>query len=172
MHDTGFYNTEGTHGWTVPTTDTSGTHLQGTVHDPLARALGGVSANAGLFSTAEDLARFGYMLVQDGRIDGRSFLAPQTIEAFTARTDVPGSTRAYSSAGDAFSASSFGHTGYTGTSFWVDPAEDLFFVLLTNRVYPDDTDGQISQVRPRAADLVHGAIDGPPQPLLPGPAPR
>ena len=181
MHDTGFYNTEGTHGWTVPTTDTSGTHLQGTVHDPLARALGGVSANAGLFSTAEDLARFGYMLVQEGRIDGRSFLAPQTIEAFTARTDVPGSTRAlgwdtkstegYSSAGDAFSASSFGHTGYTGTSFWVDPAEDLFFVLLTNRVYPDGTDEQISQVRPRAADLVHGAIEGPARPMLPGPAP-
>jgi len=182
MHDTGFYTAGGTHDWVVPTTDTTGTHFQGTVHDPMARAMGGVSGNAGLFSTAEDLARFGYMLTHEGRIDGRQFLAPATIETFTTRADVPNSTRAlgwdtksregYSSAGDEFSASSFGHTGYTGTSFWVDPAEDLFFVLLTNRVYPDDTDEQISQVRPRAADIVHRAIEGPPRPMLPGPSPE
>ncbi len=181
MHDTGFYNAGGTHGWVVPTTDTTGTRFQGTVHDPMARDMGGVSGNAGLFSTAEDLARFGYMLTHEGRIDGRQFLAPETIKTFTTRADVPNSTRAlgwdtksqegYSSAGDEFSASSFGHTGYTGTSFWVDPTEDLFFVLLTNRVYPDDTDEQISQVRSRAADVVHRAIEGPPLPLLPGPTP-
>jgi len=181
MHDTGFYDAGGTHGWVVPTTDTSGTRFQGTVHDPLARAMDGVSGNAGLFSTAKDLARFGYMLTHEGQIDGRPFLAPETIETFTAQADVPNSTRAlgwdtkspegYSSAGEEFSASSFGHTGYTGTSFWVDPAEDLFVVLLTNRVYPDDTDEQIQQVRPRVADLVHQAIVGPPRPLLPGPEP-
>ena len=181
MHDTGFYEAGNVHDWVVPTTDTAGTHFQGTVHDPMARDMGGVSGNAGLFSTAPDLARFGYMLTHDGRIDGRQFLAPKTIETFTARADVPNSTRAlgwdtksrdgYSSAGDEFSASSFGHTGYTGTSFWVDPAEDLFLVLLTNRVYPDDTDEQILQVRPRAADIVHRAIEGPPRPILPGPSP-
>jgi len=181
MHDTGFYNSGGVHSWVVPTTDTTGTRFQGTVHDPMARDMGGVSGNAGLFSTAEDLARFGYMLTHEGRIDGRQFVASETIETFTARADVPNSTRAlgwdtkspegYSSAGDEFSASSFGHTGYTGTSFWVDPAEDLFLILLTNRVYPDDTDEQISQVRPRAADVVHRAIEGPPRPLLPGPSP-
>jgi beta-N-acetylhexosaminidase len=180
MHDTGFYEAGDTHEWAVPTTDTTGTRFQGTVHDPMARDMGGVSGNAGLFSTAPDLARFGYMLTHDGRIDGRQFLEPETIETFTARADVPNSTRAlgwdtkspegYSSAGDEFSASSFGHTGYTGTSFWIDPAEDLFLVLLTNRVYPDDTDDQIAQVRPRVADLVQRAIVGPPQPLLPGPA--
>ena len=182
MHDTGFYTAGSTHDWVVPTTDTTGTRFQGTVHDPMARDMGGVSGNAGLFSTAPDLARFGYMLAHEGRIDGRQFLAPETIETFTTRADVPNSARAlgwdtksqegYSSAGDEFSASSFGHTGYTGTSFWVDPTEDLFFVLLTNHVYPDDTDDQISQVRPRAADVVHRAIKGPPQPLLPGPAPE
>jgi CubicO group peptidase (beta-lactamase class C family) len=181
MHDTGFYTAGGTHKWTVPTTDTTGTLFQGTVHDPMARDMGGVSGNAGLFSTAADLARFGYMLTHEGRIDGRQFLEPGTIETFTTRSDVPNSTRAlgwdtksqegYSSAGDEFSASSFGHTGYTGTSFWIDPAEDLFLILLTNRVYPDDTDEQISQVRPRAADIVHRAIEGPPRPLLPGPSP-
>ena len=181
MHDTGFYTADGTYDWTVPTTDTTGTHFQGTVHDPMARDMGGVSGNAGLFSTAPDLARFGYMLTHEGRIDGRQFLESETIETFTTQADVPNSTRAlgwdtksregYSSAGDEFSASSFGHTGYTGTSFWVDPAENLFFILLTNRVYPDDTDKQIQQVRPRAADIVHGAIEGPPQPMLPGPSP-
>jgi len=181
MHDTGFYNSGGVHEWVVPTTDTTGTRFQGTVHDPMARDMGGVSGNAGVFSTAEDLARFGYMLTHEGRIDGRQFLEPKTIDTFTSQADVPNSTRAlgwdtksrdgYSSAGDEFSASSFGHTGYTGTSFWVDPAEDLFVVLLTNRVYPDDTDEQISQVRPRAADIVHRAIEGPPRPILPGPSP-
>jgi beta-glucosidase-like glycosyl hydrolase/CubicO group peptidase (beta-lactamase class C family) len=181
MDQTGFYDTDVTREWVAPTTDTAGTRYRGSVHDPMARDMGGVSGNAGLFSTAPDLARFGYMLTHDGRIDGRQFLEPETIETFTAQADVPGSTRAlgwdtkspegYSSAGDEFSAASFGHTGYTGTSFWVDPAEDLFFVLLTNRVYPDDTAEQITQVRPRAADIVHRAIDGPPRPLLPGPAP-
>ena len=181
MDQTGFYDADVTREWVAPTTDTSGTQRQGGVHDPMARDMNGVSGNAGLFSTAADLARFGYMLTHEGRIDGRQFLEPQTIETFTAQTDVPGSTRAlgwdtkssegYSSAGEDFSAGSFGHTGYTGTSFWVDPAEDLFFVLLTNRVYPDDTADQITQVRPRAADIVHRAIEGPPRPLLPGPAP-
>ncbi|PSQ94572.1 MAG: beta-N-acetylglucosaminidase, partial [Bacteroidetes bacterium SW_11_64_17] len=181
MHDTGFYEAGNTYDWVVPTTDTTGTHFQGTVHDPMARNMGGVSGNAGLFSTAPDLTRFGYMLTHDGRIDGRQFLDPETIELFTTQTDVPNSTRAlgwdtkspegYSSAGDEFSALSFGHTGYTGTSFWVDPTEDLFLVLLTNRVYPDDTDEQITQVRPRAADIVHRAIEGPSRPLLPGPSP-
>ena len=182
MDQTGFYDTDVTREWAAPTTDTSGTRYRGSVHDPMARDMGGVSGNAGLFSTVEDLARFGYMLTHEGRIDGRQFLAPETIATFTAQTDVPGSTRAlgwdtkspegYSSAGDAFSAASFGHTGYTGTSFWVDPAADLFVVLLTNRVYPDDTAEQITQVRPRAADIVHRAIEGPPQPLLPGPKPE
>ncbi len=182
MDQTGFYDTDVTRAWVAPTTDTAGTRRRGSVHDPMARDMNGVSGNAGLFSTAADLARFGYMLTHEGRIDGRQFLEPKTIETFTAQADVPGSTRAlgwdtksaegYSSAGDEFSAASFGHTGYTGTSFWVDPAEDLFFVLLTNRVYPDDTADQITQVRPRAADIVHRAIDGPPRPLLPGPAPE
>jgi len=182
MHDTGFRAVDSSPDPNVvPTTDTSGTHFQGTVHDPMARDMGGVSGNAGLFSTAPDLARFGYMLTHQGRIDGRQFLESETIETFTARADVPNSTRAlgwdtksqegYSSAGDEFSASSFGHTGYTGTSFWVDPEQDLFLILLTNRVYPDDTDEQIQQVRPKVANIVQRAFDGPPRPLVPGPSP-
>ena len=182
MDQTGFYSVDREAEWVVPTTDTTGTTYRGSVHDPMARTMGGVSGNAGLFSTARDLARFAYMLTHEGRIDGQQFLAAETIETFTAKTDVPGSTRAlgwdtkspegYSSAGDLFSVSSFGHTGYTGTSMWIDPTQDLFVILLTNRVYPDDTDEQIQQVRPTVANEVYEAIVGPPQPLLPGSPPR
>ncbi|WP_105011609.1 glycoside hydrolase family 3 N-terminal domain-containing protein [Salinibacter sp. 10B] len=182
MEDTGFYSLERTASWVVPTTDTTGTEYRGSVHDPMARSMGGVSGNAGLFSTAEDLARFAYMLTHEGRIDGRQFLEAETIETFTSKADVPGSTRAlgwdtkssegYSSAGDRFSDSSFGHTGYTGTSMWMDPTQDLFVILLTNRVYPDDTDEQIQQVRPKVANEVYESIVGPPQPLLPGSPPK
>jgi len=181
MDQTRFYALDRTAQWVVPTTDTTGTEYRGSVHDPMARAMDGVAGNAGLFSTARDLARFGYMLTHEGRIDGRQFLEEETIETFTARVDVPGSTRAlgwdtksaegYSSAGDRFSSSSFGHTGYTGTSMWIDPTRDLFVILLTNRVYPDDTDDQIQQVRPQVADEVVESIVGAPQPLLPGSPP-
>jgi beta-glucosidase-like glycosyl hydrolase/CubicO group peptidase (beta-lactamase class C family) len=181
MHDTGFYSAGATVSRAVPTTDTTGTRFQGTVHDPMAREMGGVSGNAGLFSTVRDLARFAYMLTHEGRIDGRQFLEAETVETFTARADVPGSTRAlgwdtksadgYSSAGDLFSTSSFGHTGYTGTSMWIDPTRDLFVILLTNRVYPDDTDNQIREVRPTVANEVVESIVGPPQPLLLGSPP-
>ena len=182
MDQTGFYSTDRSVSWVVPTTDTAGTLYQGSVHDPIARAMGGVSGNAGLFSTARDLARFAYMLTHEGRIDGRQFLEPGTIEAFTSKADVPSSTRAlgwdtkspdgYSSAGEDFSVSSFGHTGYTGTSLWIDPTQDLFVLLLTNRVYPDDTDEQIQEVRPKIATEVYESIVGPPQPLLPGRPPE
>ena len=182
MDQTRFYELDRTARWVVPTTDTAGTTYRGSVHDPMARAMGGVSGNAGLFSTARDLARFAYMLTHEGRIDGRQFLQPETIEQFTAPADVPGSTRAlgwdtkspegYSSAGDEFDVSSFGHTGYTGTSLWIDPTQDLFVLLLTNRVYPDDSTDQIQQVRPRVANEVYEAIVGPPRPLLPGGPPK
>jgi CubicO group peptidase (beta-lactamase class C family) len=140
--------------------------------------MGGTSGNAGLFSTAEDLARFATMMVNDGRIYGRQFLQKATIDLFTRRVDgVPGSTRAlgwdtksdegYSSAGERFGDQSFGHTGYTGTSFWIDPEQDLYAILLTNRVYPDDTDRQVSQYRPQFADIVYQALIAPPAPILP-----
>jgi beta-glucosidase-like glycosyl hydrolase/CubicO group peptidase (beta-lactamase class C family) len=182
MDQTRFYSTRRDAHWVVPTIDTTGTEYRGSVHDPMARALDGVSGNAGLFSTARDLARFAYMLTHEGRIDGRQFLQPETIETFTQKADVPGSTRAlgwdtkspegYSSAGDRFDVSSFGHTGYTGTSLWIDPTQDLFVLLLANRVYPDDTSEQIQQVRPQVANEVYEAIVGPPQPLLPGTPPE
>lgn len=178
MYSTGFRPVGAVDESVVPATDTTGTIIQGTVHDPVAQHMGGTSGNAGLFSTAEDLARFATMMVNDGRIYGRQFLQKATIDLFTRRVDgVPGSTRAlgwdtksdegYSSAGERFGDQSFGHTGYTGTSFWIDPEQDLYAILLTNRVYPDDTDRQVSQYRPQFADIVYQALIAPPAPILP-----
>lgn len=157
--------------------------LQGEVHDPTAYLMGGVSGNAGVFSTARDLATFAYMLAHGGRIYGEQFLEKKTIERFTERAEGLGeSTRAlgwdtktvggYSSAGRYFGKNSFGHTGFTGTSLWIDPDQQLFVILLTNRVYPHrQDDPAILDVRPKLADIAYTSIAGPPEPLLPGTAP-
>ncbi len=154
--------------------------VQGAVHDEAAYLMGGVSGHAGLFSTARDLATFAYMLAHEGRIYGKPFLLPETVRLFTTRVDDLGedeSTRAlgwdtksmegYSSAGQHFGPNSFGHTGFTGTSLWIDPDQQLFAILLTNRVHPTRENSKLSAVRPRLADIAHTAIQGPPEPLLP-----
>ena len=165
----------------VPTADAERTYY-GEVHDPVARFMGGTSANAGLFSTAEDLSKFAYMLTHGGRIYGRQFLKEETIDLFTTRAAGPdGSTRAlgwdtksqdgYSSAGRLFGPRSFGHTGFTGTSLWIDPDQQLFALLLASRVYPsggtETSSAKMRAVRPAFADLVVEAIVASPAPLLP-----
>lgn len=178
MYSTDFRRVGEVDSTVVPATDTTGTLIQGFVHDPMAQDMGGISGNAGLFSTAEDLARFATMLVNDGQLYGEQFLEKETIDLFTQRVNgVSNSTRAlgwdtksdegYSSAGALFGPKSFGHTGYTGTSFWIDPEQDLYAILLTNRVYPDDRDRQISQYRPQFADIVYQSMIAPPEPILP-----
>ncbi|HEY8143856.1 MAG TPA: glycoside hydrolase family 3 N-terminal domain-containing protein [Kofleriaceae bacterium] len=138
--------------------------LRGEVHDENAFALGGVAPHAGLFSTAGDLARFAQMLLWRGVYDHRRLVSPDTVESFTRRAGVvPGSSRALgwdtkspagSSAGTLFSADSFGHTGFTGTSMWMDPDRQLFVILLTNRVHPTRDNNLIREVRPAVADAV------------------
>ncbi len=142
--------------------------LQGEVHDENAFALGGVAPHAGLFGTAPDLARFAQMLLYRGVWQHRRLVAPATVDLFTRDAQLPrGSRRALgwdtrspegSSAGSLFSFRSFGHTGFTGTSVWIDPARELFVILLTNRVHPSRENRQIRDVRPRIADLVVRAI--------------
>ncbi len=151
-----------------------GTTIRGTVHDENAWRLGGVSGHAGLFSTATDLARFAAWLMA-ARTGGPSPAtaaprpSPALVREFTTRQGLPpGSTRAlgwdtpsdsgYSSAGTRLSRRSFGHTGFTGTSIWMDPDRDLFVILLTNRVNPTRENVRIGQVRPRVADLVAAAL--------------
>ncbi|MES1244843.1 MAG: serine hydrolase domain-containing protein [Acidobacteriota bacterium] len=140
-----------------------GRMIQGEVHDENAFAMGGVAPHAGLFSTAGDLARFARMLL-DG---GRPIVSSQTLELFTKKAGIPDSDRALgwdtksaegSSAGTLFSPDSFGHTGFTGTSIWIDPERSLFVILLTNRVYPTRENNLIREVRPAVADAVVRAL--------------
>lgn len=143
--------------------------LRGEVHDENAFAIGGVAPHAGLFGTAPDLARFAQMLLNGGVYDHYRFAARDVVELFTRRAGVPGSSRALgwdtpsegSSAGTRLSPRSFGHTGFTGTSLWIDPDRKLFVVLLTNRVHPTRDNDAIRAVRPAVADAVVAALAQP-----------
>ncbi len=152
--------------------------IRGEVHDENAGRMGGVSGHAGLFSNAPDLARFAtwLMAVRAGRVSPSPgpgvhppALTSEIVTAFTTRQNIPpGSTRAlgwdtpsdsgYSSAGTKLSRRAFGHTGFTGTSIWMDPDNDLFVILLTNRVNPTRANTKILQVRATVADLVAEAL--------------
>jgi len=138
--------------------------IQGEVQDENAFVLGGVAGHAGLFSTAEDLARFAHAMLQGGR----PILRPETITLFTRREPAPpGTSRALgwdtpsapSQSGKHFSPASFGHLGYTGTSLWIDPERRLSITLLTNRTWPDCTNQAVKQVRPNFHDAVVEAIE-------------
>ena len=139
--------------------------IHGTVHDPNAWALGGVSGHAGLFSTARDLAVFAQMLQNGGSYKGTRIVTTPTLARWTAVQD-PHSSRALgwdtpsdvSSAGRYFSPRSFGHTGFTGTSIWIDPERGLFVILLMNRVNPRGLATRHVQLRRDVADAVQSAL--------------
>jgi CubicO group peptidase (beta-lactamase class C family) len=139
--------------------------IWGSVHDPNAYAMGGVAGHAGLFSSARDMAIFAQMLLNGGRYGGTSVLRPETVARWTAPQTL-GSSRAIgwdtpsgqSSAGRYFGPRSFGHTGYTGTSIWVDPERGLFVVLLTNRVDPTSENQKHVALRRAVADAVQSAV--------------
>jgi CubicO group peptidase (beta-lactamase class C family) len=159
---------------TAPTEqDTTFRHrmLHGEVHDANAGRLEGISGHAGLFSNAGDLSRFAAMLLNGGAWDSLQLIHSETIAEFTRRQDLPaGSSRALgwdmpdeprtesSSAGLRLSDRAFGHTGFTGTSMWMDPDRDLFIILLTNRVNEPDGNTAIRRVRAHVADLVVDAL--------------
>jgi len=144
----------------------------GEVHDENAWVMGGVSGHAGMFSIAEDLAVFCQMLINGGQYAHQRVLRRTTIAQFTAADSLSANTRTLgwnvptpdSSSGRYFSPRSFGHTGFTGTSMWVDPDQQLFVVLLTNRVHPTRQNDKIQQVRPALHDSVVTALGlaGPP----------
>jgi len=186
MRDTGFLPDPALLERIAPTeVDTlwRGMHVHGIVHDENADAIGGVAGHAGLFSTARDLAVFADMMLSGGAVAACApayasgvpcsepraasvrVLEPGTIERYTDRFDAT-SSRALgwdtpsgrSSAGDYLSAGSFGHTGYTGTSIWMDPELDLFVILLTNRVNPTRANARHVPLRREVADLAAQAI--------------
>jgi len=140
--------------------------LVGEVHDENAAALGGIAGHAGLFGTAAAVGSYARHLMQI--LDDRSgAFRRTTLEEFvTRRADVPGSSRALgwdtmlptSSCGTLMSARAFGHTGFTGTSLWIDPENDVYVVLLTNRVHPNRTNEAITRVRRAVHDAVMGEL--------------
>jgi len=138
--------------------------IQGEVQDENASVLGGVAGHAGLFSTAEDLATFAHVLLQGGS----PLVRPETLALFTRRETVPaGTSRALgwdtpsspSQSGKYFSARSFGHMGYTGTSLWIDPERQFSITMLTNRTWPDCSNKAITNVRPAFHDAVVEALE-------------
>jgi CubicO group peptidase (beta-lactamase class C family) len=132
--------------------------VHGFVHDENTYVMGGISGHAGLFSTVQDLSVFCQMYLNGGVYDNKRIIKAETINLFTSRQDiVEGSTRAlgwdtrseeYSMAGDYMSMGAFGHSGFTGTTVWIDPENQAFIVLLSNRVYPTRENRKISGVRP------------------------
>lgn len=137
-------------------------HLRGEVHDENAFALGGVAGHAGLFSTGHDVARLARAYLNGGTLDGTRIFSSDVIHEFTTVQDSMLSNRALgwekptgrNSAGHRMSPAAFGHTGFTGTSIWIDPARDAFVVLLTNRVNPTRQNSRIGGVRMAVADAV------------------
>ncbi len=145
--------------------------LRGVVHDPTARRMGGVAGHAGLFSTARDLTRFARMLLDGGAIGPRRVLAPLTVARMIAPATPSGmpavrglgwdiDTSFSSNRGELMPIGSFGHTGFTGTSLWVDPRTKLFVVFLSSRLHPDGG-GDVGAVRARVATVAASAITSP-----------
>src|SRR5579862_80006 len=124
-----------------------GTPLRGVVHDETARYMGGVAGHAGLFSTADDLSRFCEMMLHKGQFDGARLFSPLTVEKFTTPQSPPDQpilrglgwdidSPFSGNRGDLFPIGSYGHTGFTGTSIWMDPVSDTYVILLANSVHP------------------------------------
>ncbi|MEP6769609.1 MAG: exo-beta-N-acetylmuramidase NamZ domain-containing protein [Acidobacteriota bacterium] len=151
----------------APTEQREGRWMRGEVHDPRAFALGGVAGHAGVFSTADDLAKFCRMIVNGGILRGARILSPLGTDALTRpRFSGDGEVRALgfdldtgfsNNRGDLFPRGSFGHTGFTGTGLWIDPSSQTFVVFLSNRVHPDGK-GNIVRVRAIVASVAAAAL--------------
>jgi uncharacterized protein YbbC (DUF1343 family)/CubicO group peptidase (beta-lactamase class C family) len=142
--------------------------LRGEVHDPTAYRMNGVAGHAGLFSTATDLAVYSQMILNGGQYRAARILSPLTVAEMTRPRLVSEqgwtrglgwdiSTSFSTNRGDLFPPGSFGHTGFTGTSIWIDPASETFVIFLSNRVHPDGK-GDVGPLRGRVASIVAGAV--------------
>ena len=144
--------------------------LRGVVHDPTARRMGGVAGHAGLFSTAQDLQRFARMLINGGELDGVRILSPATVARMITPVTLPANagtrglgwdidTSFSSNRGDLFPIGSYGHTGFTGTSLWIDPASKSYVIFLSSRLHPDGV-GDVGVLRSRIATVAAAVIGG------------
>lgn len=148
----------------APTEQRDGAWMVGEVHDPRAFALGGVAGHAGVFTTADDLARFARAMLGRGALDGRRIMRERTFDQMVTRHETTSGGRALgwdrdsrfaSHRGARLSARAFGHGGFTGTAMWIDPEKDLFVIFLSNRVHPDGK----GAVNPLIADLASRAVE-------------
>jgi uncharacterized protein YbbC (DUF1343 family)/CubicO group peptidase (beta-lactamase class C family) len=147
MTDTGFLPPQSKIPRIAPTEMTDGVMLRGVVHDPTSRYMGGVAGHAGLFTTAADMARFARMMLNLGELDGTRLFRPETVKMMTGVQTPAGmdgrrgfgwdiDTGFSSPRGNLFPLGSYGHTGFTGNAFWIDPYSKTFFIFLSNRVHP------------------------------------
>jgi len=141
-------------------------YLHAVVHDPTALRLGGVAGHAGVFGTAEDLALFAQMLLNGGELKGQRLLSPLAVKRLLTPVVIGNQSRAlgwdmqtgYSAPkGDLLPPDSFGHTGFTGTSIWIDPASRTYLILLSNRVHPN-RNSSITDLRAKLANIVASGI--------------
>jgi uncharacterized protein YbbC (DUF1343 family)/CubicO group peptidase (beta-lactamase class C family) len=142
--------------------------LRGTVHDPTARRMGGVAGHAGLFSTANDMVRFARMLLRGGELDGVRVMSPLTVARMTSPSTPEGEANVRglgwdmdssfsSNRGELLPLGSFGHTGFTGTSIWVDPTTKAFVIFMSSRLHPDGK-GDVTPTRARVATIAASAF--------------
>jgi len=176
MADTGFTPSDTLKNRIAPTGPRDGKVILGEVHDPRAFKMGGVAGHAGLFSTADDMARYCRMLLRGGELDGVRVLDFKTVSRFVEPHVVPTidkdkkegkGARSYGwdvdtsysvPRGDLFKkGEGYGHTGFTGTSAWIDPGTKTAVIVLTNRVHPDDK-GNVTRLRREVANAVAGAV--------------
>lgn len=170
MTDTTFQPPESWRARIAPTEIVKGSTipLRGTVHDPTARFMGGVAGHAGLFSTARDLATFAEMMLGYGERNGVRIFSPLTVRTFTSPQSPAGETAVRglgwdidspfsSNRGDLFPLGSYGHTGFTGTSIWIDPFTNSYVILLSNSVHPK-LRAPISAVRSKVASAAAAGL--------------
>jgi CubicO group peptidase (beta-lactamase class C family) len=167
MADTGYLPAAKRHPRTAPTAQRDGKWLIGEVHDPRAAAMDGVAGHAGLFSTADDLAKYARMLLRGGELDGKRILKAETVKEMTTPVKVPTGLRSRGWDVDtSFSAprgevfrkdGGFGHTGFTGTSIWIDPGSRTAVIVLTNRVHISEK-VQVTKLRREVATIVATAV--------------
>ncbi len=144
--------------------------LRGVVHDPTSRRMGGIAGHAGLFGTVRDLQRFARMLINGGELDGARVLSAASVRTMTSPATPPGMTSVRglgwdidtsfsSNRGDLFPIGSYGHTGFTGTSVWIDPSTGGYVIFLSSRLHPDGV-GDVGVLRSKVATVAAAAIGG------------
>ncbi|HWB02075.1 MAG TPA: exo-beta-N-acetylmuramidase NamZ domain-containing protein [Verrucomicrobiales bacterium] len=168
MVDTGFLPSRRKLSRIAPTTREADGLVHGVVHDPTSRRMGGVAGHAGVFTTARDLAVYCRMLLSGGKSpSGKTIMTPATVKLMTQPNRLPGGVirglgwdmQSYYSdiKGDIFGPRSYGHTGWTGTAFWIDPQAEAFVILLTNRNHPTE-EGSTRDLRIKVSTLAAVAM--------------